>query len=162
MVIMIAVQLVPNYCLIILQENGVPMMNCCNICIKMQQCLKKICRDMWSPCGIPCKAFPPRGFTLLYQKGTACIARIILGMGSASERRRYIVTSSLIGWVHNQTYPCIGTHLPVVITGYFCHLCRLWSELYMKPSSIARVARDRRGNCLTNTPLLSFYFCRLF
>ena len=25
-----------------------------------------------------------------------------MGMGSANERRRYIVTSSLIGWAHNQ------------------------------------------------------------
>ena len=27
---------------------------------------------------------------------------IILGMGSANERRRYKVTSSLIGWTHTQ------------------------------------------------------------
>ena len=27
---------------------------------------------------------------------------IILGMGSANERRRYIVTASLIGWAHTQ------------------------------------------------------------
>ena len=31
---------------------------------------------------------------------------IILGMGSANERRRHIVTSSLIGWVHTQNDPC--------------------------------------------------------
>ena len=30
---------------------------------------------------------------------------IILGMGSANERR-YIVTSSLIGWAHIQNDPC--------------------------------------------------------
>ena len=29
-------------------------------------------------------------------------AVIILGMGSANERRHYNVTSSLIAWVHNQ------------------------------------------------------------
>ena len=29
-----------------------------------------------------------------------------LGMGSANERRRYIVTSSLIGWAHTQNDPC--------------------------------------------------------
>ena len=35
------------------------------------------------------------------------IMRIILGMGSANERRRYIVTSFLIGWAHTQNDPCI-------------------------------------------------------
>ena len=37
------------------------------------------------------------------------IPGIILGMGSANERRHYIVTSSLIGWAYNQNdpvYPC--------------------------------------------------------
>ena len=28
---------------------------------------------------------------------------IILGKGSANERRRYIVTSSIIGWTHTHT-----------------------------------------------------------
>ena len=32
-------------------------------------------------------------------------SRIILGMGSANERRRYIVTSSLVGWTHAQNDP---------------------------------------------------------
>ena len=31
---------------------------------------------------------------------------VILGMGSANERRRYIVTSSFIGWAHTQCNPC--------------------------------------------------------
>ena len=31
----------------------------------------------------------------------------ILHMRRANERRRYIVTSSLTGWAHAQTYPCI-------------------------------------------------------
>ena len=30
---------------------------------------------------------------------------IILGMGSAKKRRRYIVTPPLIGWVNNQNDP---------------------------------------------------------
>ena len=34
-------------------------------------------------------------------------AGIILGMGSANERR-YIVTSSLIGWAHTQNDPCLS------------------------------------------------------
>ena len=33
-------------------------------------------------------------------------ARIILCLHPANERRRYIVTSSLIGWVHTQNDPC--------------------------------------------------------
>ena len=36
------------------------------------------------------------------------IAGIILGMGLASERWRYNVMSSLIGWAHTQNDPCIG------------------------------------------------------
>ena len=31
---------------------------------------------------------------------------IILGMGSANEKRRYIVTSFLIGWAHAQNDSC--------------------------------------------------------
>ena len=38
---------------------------------------------------------------------------IILGMDSANERRRYIVTSSLIGWVHTQNDPCYMTNVKV-------------------------------------------------
>ena len=34
---------------------------------------------------------------------------IILGMGSANERRRYNVTSSLIGWAHTKTDPHTAT-----------------------------------------------------
>ena len=34
---------------------------------------------------------------------------IILYMHPTNERRRYIVTSSLIGWVHTQNNPCIWT-----------------------------------------------------
>ena len=35
---------------------------------------------------------------------------IILCMHPANERRRYIVTSSLIGWAHTQHYPCRDIH----------------------------------------------------
>ena len=31
---------------------------------------------------------------------------VILGMGSANERRHYYVTPSLIGWAHTQNDPC--------------------------------------------------------
>ena len=37
--------------------------------------------------------------------------RIILGMGSANERRRYNVTWSLIGWAHTQNDPCKQTRI---------------------------------------------------
>ena len=35
----------------------------------------------------------------------ANITKIILGMGSANERRRYIVTPPLIDWAHTQNDP---------------------------------------------------------
>ena len=44
---------------------------------------------------------------------------IILCMCPANERRRYIVTSSLIGWAHTQNDPCNGPHfnpLPATVT----------------------------------------------
>ena len=31
---------------------------------------------------------------------------VIMGLGSANERRRYIVMSSLIGWMHTRNEPC--------------------------------------------------------
>ena len=34
------------------------------------------------------------------QNDTCTVAVIILGMGSANERQRYIVSPSLIGWAH--------------------------------------------------------------
>ena len=35
------------------------------------------------------------------------VSGIILDMGSANEKRRYIVTSSLIGWAHTENDPCV-------------------------------------------------------
>ena len=35
-----------------------------------------------------------------------CPTGISLSMGAANERRRYIATSSFIGWTHIQNYPC--------------------------------------------------------
>ena len=40
----------------------------------------------------------------------------ILGMGSASERRRYIVKLSLIGWAHTQNDPCSHTGVTSPLT----------------------------------------------
>ena len=41
------------------------------------------------------------------QRRQAIVSGIILDMGSFNERRRYIVTSSLIGWVHTGDDPCV-------------------------------------------------------
>ena len=40
--------------------------------------------------------------SVLIKEFITTYAGIILGMGPANERRRYIVTSSLISWVHTQ------------------------------------------------------------
>ena len=39
---------------------------------------------------------------------------IILGMGSANERWRYIVMSSLIGWAHTQNDPWVTLDIFIV------------------------------------------------
>ena len=44
--------------------------------------------------------------TLSELANTVYYTGIILVMGSASERRRYNVTSSFIGWAHTQSNPC--------------------------------------------------------
>ena len=43
--------------------------------------------------------------TAMAKFGSHCY-RVIMCMRPANERRRYIVTSSLIGWVHTQNDPC--------------------------------------------------------
>ena len=45
---------------------------------------------------------------------------IILGMGSNNERRRYYITSPLIGWAHTQNDPC---HYAVYPQNYAYGLC---------------------------------------
>ena len=60
-------------------------------------------------------------------------------MGSANERRRYNVTASLIGWVHNQNDPC-GVHadhgnqyiwmLRLLYEFVYCH-CQSWFDRVM-------------------------------
>ena len=42
--------------------------------------------------------------------GCTAKIKVTIGMGSANERRRYIVTSSLIGWVHTQNDDWIRTY----------------------------------------------------
>ena len=55
---------------------------------------------------------------------------IILCMSSANERRRFIVTSSLIGWAHTQTNPCMlhGGRL-----SYHCFTIQLIHVLGLRP-----------------------------
>ena len=65
-------------------------------------------------------------------------AGIILGMGSATERRRYIESPSLIGWAHSQNdlwwrpYQCISIHIHSMYTGLcFAAFCCLYTvELF--------------------------------
>ena len=45
-------------------------------------------------------------------KSHSAAAGIILCMGSANERRRYNVTSSIIGWALTQNDPCAGDSAP--------------------------------------------------
>ena len=47
----------------------------------------------------------PESLIIWLGKRSVQDSRIILGMGSANERRRYIVTTSLIGWAHHQIDP---------------------------------------------------------
>ena len=50
---------------------------------------------------------------------------IILGMGSANERRRYFVTSSLVSWAHTQNDRCLLIDPPLLLThwGRVTHIC---------------------------------------
>ena len=49
------------------------------------------------------------------------VTGVILGMGSANERRRYIVKSSLICWAHNQNDPCLHPDLWLLWAKYPVH-----------------------------------------
>ena len=49
-------------------------------------------------------------------------SRFILWMHPANERRRYIVTSSLIGWVHSQDDPC-NFHIKDIYLEHFLWNC---------------------------------------
>ena len=55
---------------------------------------------------------------VLHPASVRTMAGIILCMHPANERRRYNVTSSLIGWAHSQTDPCLGGRLFAV--GLWC------------------------------------------
>ena len=57
---------------------------------------------------------------------------IILDMGSANERRRYIIMSSLIGWAHSQNDPCKA--LPILHRKFHC----CWWPGYWRRQGISR------------------------
>ena len=46
---------------------------------------------------------------------------IILGMGSANDRRRYTVKPPLIGWAHTQNYPCYCVSI----------FCCVWHSIFI-------------------------------
>ena len=60
---------------------------------------------------------------------------IILGMGSANERRRYIVTPSLLGWAHTQNpWPPLMYWRKLEIYFIFCHFSTLvWRRVVEFP-----------------------------
>ena len=66
---------------------------------------------------LPCGGWGHIGFTT---------TEIIHGMGSANERRRYIVTSSLIGWAHTQE----GYGLSQWATTLHCNVGFHWLSPY--------------------------------
>ena len=116
-------------------------------------------------------------------------AGIILWMCPANERWCYIVTSSLIGWVHTQNYPCLCFHgasrcqSSTLAPG---HLQQpYWSDIVMNcKSQILQILTSfllfrlclfthyicitnnvdwpmRRNNCQVNRPFSQlFFFCR--
>ena len=49
-------------------------------------------------------------YNMTTKNGGNRLSRIILGMVSANERRRYYVTPPLIGWAHTQNDPWLWTH----------------------------------------------------
>ena len=51
---------------------------------------------------------------------------IILGMGSAIERGRYIVKSALIGWTHTQNGPCA---MPLQLLTHWGLVTHIWTGL---------------------------------
>ena len=63
------------------------------------------------------KIFEKFDFTEVYfPMGLIDNAGIILGMGSANERRRYIITPPLIGWAHTQNALCNN---PLIYLGWY-------------------------------------------
>ena len=89
-------------------------------------------RPLWRHCNAVCDnntqtllSIP----TTCLQKDPLSIPMIILGMDSANECRRYIVTSSLIGWAHIQNDPYtwqICFRLIYIYSWLFTRFSRCW------------------------------------
>ena len=77
--------------------------------VHLKQCLKfkeVFMKNSWN--SIPSWHTSPENLSAAlreYAKRFSCVAGIVLCMGSANERRRYNVTSSLIGWAQTQIDP---------------------------------------------------------
>ena len=73
-------------------------------------------------------------------------AAIILGMGPANERRRYIIMVHLIGWTHHQNYPWICKCLYCVIGVTLYGLVKSYWLIHViySPTSV-RVDSPARG-----------------
>ena len=68
----------------------------------------------------------------------SCLSEIILYMQPTNERRRYNVTSSLIGWAHIQNDPCLSRlsfQVPLVRRMLSRCLCRKWFQIQTLSSS---------------------------
>ena len=78
-------------------------------------------------------------------KKLVMLSGFILGMGSANERRRYIVTSSLIGWAHTQKEP----------------YCVVWDALGRRPAVLS-ILRHGDASQWTGSSLILVMACRLF
>ena len=64
------------------------------------------------------------GFHLALTPLFVTVAGINLGIVSADETRRYIVTSPLIGWAHTQYNPCGGDWYINLLNPKFVRICR--------------------------------------
>ena len=72
--------------------------------------------------------------TKYQQNGAFMFSGLFLWMCSASERRRYNVTSSLIGWAHAQKDPCGFFHLlhqRWVCSEIGCDVIKIWSQYFL-------------------------------
>ena len=74
-----------------------------------------------------------------------CFVGIILGMGSANDRRHYMVMSFVIGWTHTQNDPCFVPSCPA------CHIDGLVQE---RRISTANAGVELRLSCTHPSSLL--------
>ena len=93
---------------------------------------------------LDCCIMVPGGYT----GGNRYTTGIIPGIGSANERRRYIVTSSLIGWTHTQPDPWPEPLKLYLWQSHFNHMSvmmfqvtvtRLFVQQLVKTNNIAKI-----------------------